>query len=237
MKRLLLATAACLALAAPVRAQYVVIDPTSIQADAIHTAQQIGHMIDQLHMLQQQYNMMTMTYNALSHPNTALAMGESLFQQQLRSPGSTPSQIPGLAFGSQVSADAGRFMTQNHVFTPAGDDFAAQEMVRKEKAAANMQAEAQSGLDRSNEHIAALAEVQDSIAGSPDVTALNAAQGRIASEQSFMQNEANNVSRLHLMQQTQLQVDANRLEQHSRQDAEDWHADAAARAFGGGVGE
>lgn len=234
MKRTLLAAIAAITLSAPVHAQYVVIDPTSIQADAIHTAQQIGHMIDQLHMLQTQYNMMTMTYNALSHPNTALAMGESLMQQQMRSPGSMPSQIPGLTFGSQLSAGAGRFMSQNHIFTPEGNDFAALEIKRKEQAAANLQAEAQAGLDRSDEHIAALAEVQASIEGSPDVTALNAAQGRIASEQSFMANEGNNIARLHLMQQAQAQVDTNRLEQQSRKDAEDWHTDAASRAFGGG---
>ena len=150
----------------------------------------------------------------------------------MRNPGSMPGNIPGLSFGSQLSAGASRFLNQNRYHAPQGSDFAAQEMRRREQATANIQAEAQAGMERAEERIAYLDELQRSIQDQPDVTAVAAVEARIGSEHLFLQNEANNVARLQLVQQTADRVDQQRAEQAGRKEAEDWHARAAAQAFG-----
>ena len=192
-------------------------------------AQQV---IAQIGVLKDQYGQLQRTYNVLSHPNQVLGIARGMLEQQMRSPGSTPGNIPGLSFGSQLSAGANRFLNQNRYHAPRGDDFAAQEMRRREQATANVQAEAQAGMERAEERVSYLDELQRSIQDQPDVTAVAAVEARIGSEHLFLQNEANNVARLQLIQQTADRVDQQRAEQAGRKEAEDWHARAAAQAFG-----
>ena len=229
----LFASVACLGLAfaMPARAQLTVIDPASIAARAQQALTQLQQLRQQYQMLQQQYDGIMRTVNILSHPNQVLGIARGMMQQQIRSPGSTPGNIPGLAFGSQLSGTARRFMDQNRYYAPQGDDFGALEMQRREQATANMQAEVQTGLERADERLTYLAELQDSIPAQPDVTALAALEARISTEKTFLANEGNNMARLQLIQQTQLRVDANRAEQAGRKDADEWHA-RASQVFG-----
>ena len=226
MKRTLLASAACLglAVATPARAQLPVTDTASITSRAIEAAKSLAQM-------QQQYGQLVQTYDVLSHPNRVLDIAKGMAQQQIRSPGSAPGSIPGLSFGSQLSAGASRFLNQNRYATPQGDDFAAQEIRRREQATANIQAEAQTGMERADERITYIDQLQESIQDQPDVTALAAVEARISSEHLFLQNESNNVARLQLIQQTAARVDQQRAEQAGRKEAEDWHDRAAAQAF------
>lgn len=236
MKRVLLASAsaACLALATPARAAGIpVVDVASISARAIEAAKSLGQMVQQYNVMRQQYDQLVRTYEVLSHPNQVLGIAKGLLQQQMANPGSTPSSIPGLSFGSQLSAGAARFLNQNRYAEVQGDDFAARELRRREQATANIQAEAQAGLERAEERIASLNELRASIEGQPDITAVAAVEARIQSEHLFLQNEANNVARLQLIQQTAARVDAQRVEQSDRAGIEEWHARARARAFGG----
>ncbi len=234
MKRTLLASAVCLGfgLAIPAHAALPVTDVASIAARAAEAGKSLGQMVQQYNVMRQQYDQLVSTYNTLSHPNQVLGIAKGLAQQQMRSPGSTPSGIPGLSFGSQLSAGAGRFLNQNRYATTQGDDFSAQEMRRREQATANIQAEAQAGLDRADERIAHLDELQRSIQDQPDVTAVAAVEARIQSEGLYLQNEGNNVARLQLIQQTALRVDQQRAEQAGRREAEEWRDRAAAQAFG-----
>jgi len=96
-----------------------------------------------------------------------------MLDQQMQSPGSAPGNILGLAYGSQLSAGAARFLDQNRHYNPQGDDFAALEMRRQAQASANLQAEAQAGMDRAQERIASINELQQSIDGQPDVQAVS----------------------------------------------------------------
>lgn len=234
MKRTLLASVACLSLslAVPAHAQMPTIDMASIKARALEAGKSLGQMVEQYNVMKQQYGQLVSTYNTLSHPNEVMQIAKGLAQQQMRSPGSTPGGIPGLSFGSQLSAGASRFLNQNRYATTQGDDFSAQEMRRREQATANIQAEAQAGLDRADERIAHLDELQRSIQDQPDVTAVAAVEARIQSEGLYLQNEGNNVARLQLIQQTALRVDQQRAEQAGRREAEEWHERAAAQAFG-----
>ena len=233
MRRALFTSVACLGLAfaMPARAVLPVTDAASIFERATQFTQEIGQMRQQYQMLEQQYEGILQTVNILRHPNQVLGIARGMMQQQIRSPGSTPGNIPGLAFGSQLSGTARRFMDQNRYYMPQGDDFAALEMQRREQATANLQAEVQTGLERAEERLTYLTELQDSIPAQPDVTALAALEARISTEKTFLANEGNNMARLQLIQQTQLRVDANRAEQAGRKDADEWHA-RASQVFG-----
>ena len=233
MKRILLASVACLGLglAAPAHAQMPVTDGASIAARAIEAGRSLAQMMQQYQVMQQQYSQLVSTYNTLSHPNQVLDIAKGLAQQQLRSPGSTGSSIPGLSYGSSLSSAASNFLSRNRYTTTEGDDFNAKEMLRREQATANIQAEAQEGLNRSDERLNYLNQLQGSIQDQPDVTAVAAVEARIQSEHLYLQNEGNNVARLALIQQTGVRVDQQRAEQAGRREAEDWHARAAALAF------
>ena len=233
MKRVLFASAACIGLgfAAPAHA-IVCSNCTQEGTEIMREVNRAQQVLAQIGVLKDQYGQLKRTYDVLSHPNQVLGIAKGLAQQQLQSPGSAPSSIPGLSFGSQLSAGASRFLNQNRYAAPTGDDFNAQEMRRREQQTANIQGEAQTGMDRAEERIAYLNQLQQSIQDQPDVTAVAAVEARIGSEHLFLQNEANNVARLQLVQSTAARVDQQRAEQAGRKEAEDWHARAAAQAFG-----
>lgn len=235
MKRILLASAALLGLglAMPAHAQIPVTDTASIGARAIEAAKSLAQLAQQYEMMKSQYGQLVSTYNTLSHPNQVLSTAQGLLQQQIHSPGSAGSSIPNLAFGSQLSSTANNYLNRNRYSAPQGDDFNAKEMIRREQATANIQAEAQEGLNRSDERINYLNQLQASIQEQPDVTAVAAVEARIQSEHLFLANEGNNVARLSLIQQTGVQVDQQRAEQAGRREADDWHTRAAAQAFDG----
>ena len=234
MKRIILASATCLGLglAAPASAAGLpVIDTASIATRAVEAGKSLAQMVQQYQVMQQQYGQLVSTYNTLSHPNQVLGIAKGLAQQQLRAPGSAVGSISGLSYGSQLSSAASGFLNRNRFSTTQSEDFNAKEMLRREQATANIQAEAQEGLNRSDERIAYLHELQQSIQDQPDITAVAAVEARIQSEHLFLANEGNNVARLSLIQQTMGRVDQQRAEQAGRQEAEEWHARAAARAF------
>ena len=239
MKRILLASAACLSLAfaaaGPAHALFgegdIVFDPTAAE----RLADQIRQMQQQYEVMKQQYGQLVQTYDVLSHPNQVMQIAKGMAQQQIQNPGSMPGSIPGLSFGTQLSAGASRFLNQNRYATPQGDDFAAQEMQRRAQATANVQAEAQTGMERADERIDYLNQLQQSIQDQPDVTAVAAVGARVSSEHLFLQNEANNVARLQLVQQTQARVDQQRAAEHDRQSAEDWAKQSAAAAAAAGL--
>jgi len=234
MKRTLLASAVCfgLGLAAPAHAVLPVTDEVSIATRAIEAGKSLGQMVQQYNVMRQQYDQLVSTYNTLSHPNQVLEIAKGLGQQQLRSPGSAGSSIPGLSYGSSLSSAASNFLSRNRYSTTQGDDFNAQEMRRREQSTANIQAEAQEGLNRSDERINYLNQLQASIQDQPDVTAVAAVEARIQSEHLYLQNEGNNVARLALMERTMARVDQQRAEQAGRKEAEEWRDRAAAQAFG-----
>ena len=239
MKRRLLAAVACLGIgsAIPARADMPVIDPTGIRAQALQAAQTLAQLVQQWGTMKQQYAGIMQTVGSLDHPTQVLQNVPGLLQQQIQNPGSGAASIPGLSFGSRLSTGGQRFLNQNRYYAPQGDDFAAQEMQRRAQATANVQAEAQAGMDRADERIAYLKQLQQSVEEQPDVTAVSAVGAQVGSQQTFLQNESNNVARLQLMQQAQVQVDQQRAAEHDRQSAEDWTRQSAAAASAAGLSQ
>lgn len=232
MKHALLATAVCLGVGFAIPAQAIVCSNcTQEGTELLRETARIAQVKATIGWLRDQYRQAVQTYETLRHPNRVLGIARGMLDQQMRSPGSAPANIPGLAFGSQLSGAARRFLDQNRHAPVEGDDFAAQDLRRREQATANIQAEAQVGMERAEERIAMLDELQQSIEEQEDITAIAAVETRLSSEKLFLQNEANNIARLQLVQATAGRVDAQRAEQNARVQAEDWGKRAAAKAF------
>ena len=137
-----------------------------------------------------------------------------------------------LHFGSNLSGAGQPFYSQNQYYAPQGNDFAAQEMQRRQVATANLQGEAQTGMTRIAQRLASLTQLENCIQQQPDVTAVAAITARINAEHLYLANEGNNIQHLQLMQQTQTHVDQQRAEQHSRQQADQWDQAVAGQAWG-----
>lgn len=234
MKHVLFATAACLgALCVASKQSVAILCGNCVQegSEIVREFKRAAEVVKQIGLLRDQYTQAVRTYETLRHPNRVMGIARGMLDQQMRSPGSTPANIPGVAFGSQVANGARRFLDQNRHAQVEGDDFAAQELRRREHATANIQAEAQAGMERAEERIAYLDELQGSIEGQEDITAIAAVEARLSGEKLFLQNEANNIARLQLVQATAARVDAQRAEQNARVQAEDWGKRAASLAF------
>lgn len=239
MRRTLLsATAlACLSFAASrsAFAQLAVLDGTAA-GNAItslqHEVQQLTTLKSQLTNMESQLTTQQNLFRAAQHGNSALSIAPGLSSLSSQMPGSSSAWVPGMTFGSGLAGQGQQFYNQNHVYTPQGDDFAAQEMERKQRATANMQAEVQAGLQASDDRIAMLGQLQSDIEDgtNTDAVYLAAVQAHIQSEQTFLANEQTKIARMQLAQATQASVDQQRAEQHARQEAEEMHAAAVAAA-------
>lgn len=231
MKHVLFASAVCIGVGFAVPARAIVCSNcTQEGGEVIREFKRAAEVVKQIDLLRDQYRQAVRTYETLRHPNQVLGIARGMLDQQMRSPGSAPANIPGLGFGSHVGNGARRFLDQNRAAPVEGDDFAAQEMRRREQATANVQAEAQAGMERAEERIAHLDELQQSIEGQEDITAIAAVEARLSSEKLFLQNEANNVARLQLVQATADRVDRQRVEQNDRKEAREWYGRARAAA-------
>ena len=234
MNRILLATTA-LAIAAvagqhPAAAQMAVYDGANNAQTASNFIQQIGQMRQEWTTLQSQLGTMNSLLAATQHGNSTLSIGQGLSNLSSQMPGASSGYIPGMAFGSGITSQGQQFYNQNHVYTPQGTDFAAQEMQRRQAATANMQGEVLTGLQASDQRITELGELQSDIENNDDPTYLAATAAHIQSEQTFLANEQTKIQRLQLMQGAQAQVDQQRAEQNARKEAEDLHTAAAAAA-------
>src|SRR5690348_14095895 len=159
-------------------------------------------------------------------------MAADLLNNGMWLPGLAPAQMPCYKYGSILSGYGQQFYNQNHVYTPEGDDWTAQEMQRRQYATANLQGETQAGLQRAADRLASLTELENSIPAQPDVQAVSAINARINSEHMYLANEQANMQRLALLQETQARVDQQRAEQHGRQEADQWDAAVAGQAWG-----
>lgn len=213
----------------PAHAQALVHDPINF----IELGLQLEQLIQAYVVLKNSYTQLEYTVASLQHLNAgSLATAQGLLSNAVRMPGSAVGQMPEYNFGSQLSGRGQQFYAQNHVYTPEGEDFAAQEMKRREYATANLQGEAQAGAQTANERIASLNELQASIADQPDVTAVGAINARIASEHLYLANEQAKNQHLQLMLATQDQVSRQRAEQHGREQLDDYAKAVAAQAWG-----
>lgn len=200
-------------------------------AQALHALAEIAQLKQEYSVLVNSYTQLQWTAQSLQHLNPnimTLATGLRTLPAQL--PGSSASLIPGMTFGQGISGPGQQFYGQNHVYTPTGNDWSAQEMQRRQIATANCQGEANTGMQMASGRLASLMNLEDGIPLQPDVHAISALNTRIASEHNYLANENANVQHLHTLCTSQPQVDQQRQEQHDRQMNDQWAAAVGAQA-------
>lgn len=199
----------------------------------VELALTLKELIQSYEVLKQSYQELQYTVASLQHLNPqSLETGAELLTNGMQLPGSAAVAMPGLNYGSNLSGYGQQFYNQNHYYTPDGNDWTAQEMQRRQYATANLQGEAQAGLERATERLASLQQLEGAIPEQPDVQAVSAMNARINSEHMYLANEQANMQRLALLERTQERVDQQRAEQHGRKEAEDWAAAVAGQAWG-----
>jgi flagellar biosynthesis chaperone FliJ len=188
----------------------------------------------QIKWMEQQYQQLTYEVQSLQHLNPrAMMTGQGLMNDATRLPGSVAGAVPGLNYGQSLSTPGQRFYDQNRYYTPQGNDYAAQEMQRRQYATANLQGESMTGMTTIRARLASLTQLENSIPSQPDVQATAAINARIEAEKSYLANESIHVQHLQLMQETQAHVDQQRAEQRARKQADQWNSTVAAQAWGG----
>lgn len=223
MRRAILLAAPLLLVAHAAYPQAVVICPTCTQElpAVVNYAATLARWAQQAEQMREHYVQLVYTVESLKHLNPqSISTAAGLLANRL--PGSGAADLPGYAYGSNLSGPGQRFYDQNTYYKPDGDDFAAQEMRRRSYATANLQGEAQESLAQIEERLAGLDELQASIPEQEDVQATSAINARFAAEKTFLANEQMKVANLHNMAIAQDQVDRQRAEQQGRQDRDDY---------------
>jgi len=156
----------------PAYAVFPVIDVNNI-AQAIKQVQQLEK---QYQILEQQYSQLQQTYQALAHlPTNELKNIQSeLNNQKLRDPLSTNSIDVGSIMNGigpvdgALKIDLQTHFDQNHIYSPRGEDFRAQEMRREAISIAGTQAIAAKLYQSSREHIKTLGKLDEKLQKAKD---------------------------------------------------------------------
>ncbi|NOG73912.1 type IV secretion system protein [Roseicella sp. DB1501] len=203
--------------AAPARAQIPVTDAGA----NMQLVQQVAYALQTVRQLEAQYQQLRSTYEAIAHTNSVTGLAGQLGGLTNTLPGA--GQVQGLMGGNaSIGGLASTLMGQNRVYAPQGTDWAAQEMQRRAQATANVQAIALQQMQATEGRIAGLQQLEAEIDRQPDLQAVNALNGRIASEQTFLAAQQQQLLQLQVLQRAQDQVDAQRAEERQRQSAEQW---------------
>jgi Type IV secretion system proteins len=186
---------------------------------------------DTLSNLQQQYNRLTQTYEALSHTTSISGMMPGLSLPSVQNPLGTVAQVPGITSGTNlgsVSSLAQQFANTNRYYQPPGTDDMAQEIQRQAQATAGVQALAYQNLQATQARMNQLPTLQAQLDGATNVQDVAAVNNRIQVEQQFVATQQAQAQQLQLLQQAQQQVNDERLEQRQRQDADSLYNDTQA---------
>lgn len=206
-----------LAQAPPARAVYCINCATEVTTAAVWL-QQAADMV-------QQYGMLAQQYQAIAHQvEAAISTARALGSSALRNPLPTVDQMAGVYDGlnlGPVADIADRILTQQRVFAPAGDDWRAQEINRQAQSLAGMQALATQSLTSIQQRQVELADFMAQIGESPDIQQTAALQARLTLEQNFVAGQQLQAINLQVMASQMDRLDRARLEQKSRQDAEE----------------
>jgi type IV secretion system protein VirB5 len=221
------ALAGLLLFAPPARAQMAVVDgPATAQL-----IQEVQTAARTLSTLQQQYNRLTQTYEALSHPTSISGMMPGLSIPSVQNPLGNVAQVPGITSGANlgsVSSLAQQFANANRYYQPSGMDYTAQEMQRQAQATAGVQALAYQNLQATQARMNQLPTLQAQLDGAKNVQDVAAVNNRIQVEQQFVATQQAQAQQLQLLQQAQQQVNDQRLQQRQRQDADSLFNDTQA---------
>ena len=180
----------------------------------------IAQWVEQLKRMQLQYDQMITTYQSITTGRIVSNVGQALYG--LRDTASTAAQLQQFAFGHGASPGAAGFAAMNRYKAPVGDDFEAQEINRRQQAVANMQAEAQRGMQAAEQRRDSLTEFIGRINDTPDLKEAAGIQARLQQETVELQNQHTKLQQMAMLMQTQDKVDALRAQEAGRAAAADW---------------
>jgi type IV secretion system protein VirB5 len=244
MRRHILAGAAALAMAgvvaAPVRAQWTVIDPANL-AQAIEQVRQLVQQLQllqqQLLVLEQQYAQLVRSYEAIAHlPDRALnELGRQLDVDRLRNVLPDASEVLGAVISGvglgpgELGAVVRGHLERNGIYLPPGADFQAAEMRRNATSVAGAQAMASALYQSASDRVSLLRGIEGQLATAPDAKAVADLQARLAAEQAYVQAQQVQVQSLAMWQQAQQRNQQQRQEEQRRQEIDRLIQQAVAR--------
>ncbi|MGE4043376.1 MAG: type IV secretion system protein [Acetobacteraceae bacterium] len=200
------------------KAQLVVECPKchSEVTDTLRWMQQAKDMVASLERMKQQYE-------AIAHlPDNVMGMANRLTTTpSLQNPFPQAGIISRAMGGEGITDGAAAMMEQNRFYEPQGDDWTAQEMNRRSAATANIQAMAIRHMQAIEERQQSLTEFYAGIEASPDIQQSAAIQARLQLEQNFAVSQQAQAQQLASLVQLQNRVDAQRIEEKQRKDAQE----------------
>lgn len=167
----------------------VVFDP-SVFAQTLATVQQLSN---QLAVMQQQYNQLVQTYQAIAHlpDNVLQSLATQLNTQQFRAPINTDpaaivSAIAGLQLGGAGSS-AQQYWRRNNIYTAPGQDFLATQLAMRGNSVAAVQGLVNDLYASATQHARVLQGLEGQLNGAPDGKAVQDIGARIQMEQAHLQ--------------------------------------------------
>lgn len=165
----------------------VVFDPT-VFAQTVMTVEQLSN---QLAVMQQQYNQLVQTYQAIAHlpDETLQSLAAQLNTQQFRAPITTdPAAIVSAIAGlGNVGASAQQFLQQNNIYAAPGRDFLATQLGLRGNSVAAVQGMVNELYASATQHARALQALEGQLNGAPDGKAVQDIGARIQMEQAQLQ--------------------------------------------------
>lgn len=224
---LVLAVAVVLGAALPARAQIPVTDAGAIA----QMVQQVQTAANTLTTLQQSYNRLTQTYEALAHPTGVSSLFPGLSLPSVQNPLGNVAQVPGVVSGTNLGSFSGtaqQFLQQNQVYAPQGSDPAALAMNQQAQATAGIQAMAYQNLQATQARMQQLPAIQQQLDGAQTVQDVAAVNNRLQVEQQFVATQQAQAQNLSLLQQAQQQAAQQQDQQRARQAADQLANDTQA---------
>lgn len=165
----------------------VVFDPT-VFAETVATVEQLS---SQLSVMQQQYNQLVQTYQAVAHlpAETLQSLAAQLNIPQFRAPITTDpaaivSSIAGLG---GVGTAAQQFLRQNGIYAAPGRDFLATQLSLRGNSVAAVQGMVNELYTSATQHAQALQALEGELNGAPDSKTVQDVAARIQIEQAHLQ--------------------------------------------------
>jgi gluconate kinase len=222
MRKVLLATAAVMALTLPQRAHAI-----DIVLDPVQEAQgvmQLAQWVEQLTAMAQQYEQLVRTYNALAHA-TNLGSAASALGGLTRNFMPEAAAIPELMrdannlWGSAAHYNSSDMYYASSVINKWGDRWI-EEMERRMAVTSNAKAMAEASALNAEDHVVKLDMLRARLEAAKDVTEVSAVNGLIALEQQNLDAHRAQAQNVALLLEAEERVMLQRDEQTQRESAD-----------------
>jgi len=198
------------------QAQMVVIDPSAIGKQV----EQLQQMVQQLNTMKQQLDQAQQLYGSLNKLTDMNSVASVLNNPQIRN--ALPrefSQIESLFKGNGTGALGNlvnSYASSNPSYSSPGNDFYAQELAKLNKTNAAAQSLAQSSYEGASQRMDGIEQLRQRLSSASDAKDVLDLQARLQAEQAFLQTDLLRMQGLRMIQQAQVDVNAQRRQEEER---------------------